>query len=167
MIRLKTGKFCPDYKMTVGTNIFVHSIDHESDTLNFLIWDFAGESRFRFLLNSFVRGSSAVLLCFDMSRYSSFKRLDEWYKLIIDHTVNPVIYLIGTKSEVKHTVGEKEILKWKVGKIIRKFLECSAVTGENVLEIFNSLAFEITKKDKKGCSGFKSYDVNEFLEIKT
>jgi hypothetical protein len=43
-------------------------------------------------------------------------------------------------------------------------LECSAVTGENVLEIFNSLAFEITKKDKKG---FKSYDVNEFLEIKT
>ena len=68
---------------------------------------------------------------------------------------------------MKHTVQEKEILKWKADKKIRKFLECSAMTGENVLDIFNSLASEITKKDKKGCSGFKSYDVNEFLEIKT
>lgn len=166
MIKLKTGKFQPDYKMTIGTNIFVHSTDIEAERQNFLIWDFAGEDRFRFLLNSFVRGSAAVLLCFDLSRYSSFKKLDEWYDLIINNTVNPVIFLIGTKSDVKRTVRKKEIEEWKHGKVIIEYFECSAVTGKNVMEIFTTLTSQITKKNKEGYTS-ENYDCKDILEINT
>ena len=59
------NKFLFDTKMTIGSDIF-----HKMFTLknglvcSLQIWDFGGQERFRFLLDSFVKGAMSAFLMF-------------------------------------------------------------------------------------------------------
>ena len=50
------------------------------------IWDFGGEKRFRFLLPKFCYGARGAMLSFDLNRFSTFLKLDQWLELIRQNT---------------------------------------------------------------------------------
>ena len=69
--------FVDSTKMTIGSDFFmkkIEKIDEKNiNQLNLLLWDFAGQERFRFILKDYVRGAEGVLLCFDLSRFPTLK----------------------------------------------------------------------------------------------
>ncbi|MCP4763418.1 MAG: GTP-binding protein, partial [archaeon] len=91
--RLISGEFIANMKMTIGTGLMTHNvlINGEDDDYNitYQLWDFAGEKRFRFFLPNYLKGSSAVFMCFDLSRYPTFKNLEEWYKIVTETSKPP------------------------------------------------------------------------------
>ncbi|MHA1728452.1 MAG: Rab family GTPase [Promethearchaeota archaeon] len=144
--RFLSNEFEENYKMTIGTNFFAHTVDSGEYKVVFLIWDLGGQRRFRKVIPQFLRGAQAVLLCYDSSRYSTFLRLDEWYDMVTKNTNNPIIYLVGTKNELDKSVKKSEVNKWIRDRMIDRRFECSAVTGSNISRIFNTLADDLVMK---------------------
>ena len=116
--RLSTGQFIPQ-KITIGTDLAVESIRIDNKiTVDLQIWDFAGERRFRLFLPNYARGAVGCLLCYDITRRTSFDSLEEWYSIVDKSAVDPVFILVGEKldlADVRRSVETDQAEKFKDG----------------------------------------------------
>ena len=145
--RLLTGKFIAQ-KITIGTDLASYSISVEEKNIKLQIWDFAGEKRFRFFLPSYSRGAQGCLLCFDLTRYSSFENLKEWYSIVKENSPNAVFTLVGEKydlTESKRAVATKIAQEFQGEYNIPHYFETSSKTGYNNAKIFEILTQEIIR----------------------
>jgi len=97
--RLITGKYI-EQKITIGTDLASWSLGMADMSIKLQIWDFAGEKRFRFFLPSYSRGAEGCLLCYDITRYTSFQNLQEWYDIVKNNTSDPRFVLVGGKVDL-------------------------------------------------------------------
>jgi len=150
--RLLTGKFIAQ-KITIGTDLASYHLEIEDDEENLYkvtlqLWDFAGEKRFRFFLPRYARGAQGCVLCYDLTRYTSFEELKEWFKIVDENATEPVYILVGTKKDLesnKRTVTHEEGQQFQEEHKIEQFFETSSLSGENNKEIFETLTREILK----------------------
>ncbi len=145
--RLLTGKYIAQ-KITIGTDLASYSVKFENIDVRLQIWDFAGEKRFRFFLPNYSRGAHGCLLCYDLTRYSSFEHLPEWYNIVHDNS-NPIFVLIGEKydlAEIKRTVSRKDAEEFQKEYDIPYFYETSSKSGFNNNIIFEKLTKTILEK---------------------
>lgn len=143
--RLLTGKYLP-MKLTVGTDLATKELDINSKRIKLQVWDFAGEKRFRFFLPNYARGARGCLICYDVTRYTSFQNLPEWYNIVSQSAVNPIFILVGCKQdlgEMKRTVTKEEAEKFREKYSIPYFFETSSKTGFNNELIFDKLSREL------------------------
>jgi small GTP-binding protein len=111
--RVITGQFNPTTKMTIGidfqllkTSIFDPSFPEDADEVPQVeilaqIWDFGGEERFRFILPRYCKGAVAGLLLYDLSRFSTTRYINDWFKIWTDNSPKDApIFLIGSKSDL-------------------------------------------------------------------
>jgi Ras-related protein Rab-11A len=147
--RLSTGQFIPQ-KITIGTDLEVINIQiDENTTVNLQIWDFAGERRFRIFLPNYARGATGCLLCYDITRRTSFESLTEWYNIVNDNAVNPVFILVGEKldlADIRRSVENSQAEEFKEKNKIDRFYETSSKSGENNKMIFETLTRLIIEK---------------------
>jgi len=146
--RLITGHFVP-MKITIGTDLLSWRTIRGDTEIKLQIWDFAGEKRFRFFLPNYSRGAQGCLLCYDISRYTSFQNLQEWYDVVNDNTKDPIFLMIGGKadlSESRRTVKKEEAEEFKNEHNIPFLIETSSKTGENNSNIFETLVEAMLKK---------------------
>ena len=138
--RLITGKYIAQ-KITIGTDLASKSIGLDDVDVRLQIWDFAGERRFRFFLPNYSRGAHGCLLCYDLTRFSSFENLSEWYNIVHENS-NPVFILIGEKydlASIKRTVSLQEAERFQKEYDIPYFYETSSKSGFNNEMIFQQL----------------------------
>lgn len=147
--RLITGNYLPQ-KMTIGTDLATYMITIGEEYEVYLqLWDFAGEARFRFFLPNYARGAMGCLICYDITRYSSYEHLEEWYNIVNDNAADPVYVLVGEKVDMAE---QKRVVDIEIGKQfqgsynITHFFETSSKSGYNNQIIFETLAKEIIKK---------------------
>ncbi|MFW9782770.1 MAG: Rab family GTPase [Candidatus Heimdallarchaeota archaeon] len=140
--RLITGIYISQ-KITIGTDLASYDVKvDDSTTVRLQIWDFAGERRFRIFLPNYARGAIGCLLCYDITRRSSFENLPEWYEIIKNNTSDPVIILVGEKldlADVRRSVEISEVDEFKEKYSISQFFETSSKSGENNRLIFETL----------------------------
>jgi len=145
--RLITGRYIAQ-KITIGTDLASYNVELEDLEVRLQIWDFAGEKRFRFFLPNYSRGAHGCLLCYDITRYSSFEHLTEWYNIVNDNS-SPVFVLIGEKydlSAIKRTVSQNEAEDFQGEYNIPYFFETSSKSGFNNKSIFQKLTKAILEK---------------------
>ncbi|MFX1494776.1 MAG: Rab family GTPase [Promethearchaeota archaeon] len=141
--RLITGQYIP-MKVTIGTDLSTFSSKMEENEIKLQIWDFAGEKRFRFFLPNYSRGAKGCLLCYDITRYTSFQNLSEWYEIIKTNAGNPIFILVGCKNdlaELRRSVSEEQAKKFQEEYNIPYFFETSSKTGYH-----NGIIFEILSR---------------------
>jgi small GTP-binding protein len=145
--RLITGKFIAQ-KITIGTDLASYSVNLEDSDVRLQIWDFAGEKRFRFFLPNYSRGAHGCLLCYDLTRYSSFEHLSEWYNIVHANS-DPVFILIGEKCDLaplRRTVSQNDAEELLTEYNISYFYETSSKSGLNNELIFKQLTQAILEK---------------------
>ncbi len=99
--RFCTNTFVTDHKMTIGAAFSIKDITFDNGvSIKLQIWDFAGETRFRFLLGDYCRGASGALIAFDVTDYETFTALPEWITIIRKEAPNVPILLVGTKYDL-------------------------------------------------------------------
>ena len=148
--RLTTGQFIPQ-KITIGTDLATYDvrIDNSFD-VRLQIWDFAGERRFRLFLPNYSRGATGCLLCYDITRRTSFDSLEEWYNIVNNNADNPIFILVGEKldlADIRRNVDYEDANEFKEKYNIDFLFETSSKSGENNKMIFETLTRLILRKN--------------------
>ncbi|MHA1932774.1 MAG: Rab family GTPase, partial [Promethearchaeota archaeon] len=99
--RYVEGRFSAETKMTIGVEFFLKEtmIDDKQCTLQ--LWDFGGQERFRFLLESYVLGAKGALLMFDLTRMTTLENLEQWLNIVRKGDPNLPVLFLGTKLDLE------------------------------------------------------------------
>ncbi len=152
--RFLTGIFNEDIKITMGANIFYKYLEVDGLKVGLQIWDFGGEQQFRFLLPSYAIGANGGIFMFDLTRYLTLTKTEEWLNVFNegvkkkDPDEDVPIILVGGKRDLQEQIS---ISDTDVEALIKKYdfkdyLKVSSLSGENVKEVFESITRIILKK---------------------
>ncbi|MHA1986146.1 MAG: Rab family GTPase [Promethearchaeota archaeon] len=136
--RFITDVFNSNCQKTIGVEFETKDISFEGKEVKLMIWDFAGEERFRFMFPQYIYGAMGGILMYDISDYSSFSHLKEWLSLIEGTNQRFPIVLVGGKSDL----DDMREISWREGERFAKsnnfkgFIECSSRTCEHIKEAF-------------------------------
>ena len=165
--RMITGIFDSKTKMTIGVDFHLFktaimdpfapedSDDFDSIEVYAQIWDFAGEERFRFMLPRYCKGAVAGLLCFDLTRFSTTKYIQEWFKIWKDNApADAPIILVGTKADLLSSTEEKEsamdtMFDMALELNLEKYYTISSKTGKDVHILTNEILVDSYKFNRK------------------
>jgi len=142
--RYVEGKFITETKMTIGVEFFLKEIVIDNQKYILQLWDFGGQERFRFFLQSYAIGAKGALLLFDLTRPMTLRYLNEWVNIVRAAESNLPILFLGTKSDLvdRILVDDDYALEYKEKLNLFDYIKISSKTGENVNEAFEM----ITKK---------------------
>ena len=140
--RYLTGVFQSNSEITIGVDFHIKKLEILGKRVTLQIWDFAGESRFRFLLPSYVLGASGGIFMYDITRYSSLKNFQDWLSIIKQGYRGPIkqipIIMVGSKLDLEHkrAVSRDDAYELAKENGLFGYIECSSKDGQNVEEVF-------------------------------
>ena len=103
------------------------------------LWDFGGQKKFRPLLKTYIKGSDAIILVYDITNESSFLAINDLIKEIKNNENNAIMALVGQKCDSEERIINEERGRELANELGVEFFEISAKTGYNVEELFNYL----------------------------
>lgn len=141
--QFREGKFKKQSMSTIGvefgTKIITLQNEHRRIKLN--VWDTAGQERYRAVTRSYYRGAMGAVILFDITSNESFQHVPGWLQDAREQADGNIdIMLVGNKCDLKdeRQVRFMDATTWARSQDIL-FLETSAMTGENVQEVFQIL----------------------------
>ena len=150
--RFAKGDFAASYKQTIGLDFFVRKVVLPDGTEVVLqIWDIGGQSIASKMVKSYVSGAHAVLLCYDVTNYESFKNLEDWFAIVdaVFEKEKPYVGLVGNKCDLSHIRAVRGVCHAKFAddnSLDNKFL-MSAMSGDQVHACFLQVAAALAKVD--------------------
>ena len=150
--RFEHGEFNEDHELTVGGAYSKVSVKTQFETIEFGIWDTAGQEKFRNIVPMYFQHSNFVLIVFDITSTDSFQSVRDWAELIQDKAPEDArIILIGNKVDL---IAERKIQKEQIDKAAQEIgaifcCETSAKTGEGVQTLIERIAEECIFSEKQ------------------
>ena len=78
VLQYTTQKYNTQILSTIGVDFKSKVINIDNNKVKMLIWDTAGEERFRNIASQYYNGADGALLIFDITKKSSFERIVYW-----------------------------------------------------------------------------------------
>ena len=146
--RFVEGKFSAETKMTIGVEFFLKELQLNDKHCTLQLWDFGGQERFRFLLESYVLGAKGALLMFDLTRPITLQNLEQWINIVRKGDPNIPILFLGTKNDLTDQIMVQDAyaMSFKEQFNLMDYLRISSKSGENVAKAFDLLTTRILEK---------------------
>ena len=142
--RFMNDTFTEEYQATIGLDFQSKNVQIDGQDIHLLLYDTAGQEKFRSLIPMYTRDANIILLVYDISSKDSFDHLPEWLRDLSNVKLDEVIFaLVGNKNDLedKREVSTDEGLKYaEENNYI--FEEISAKTGNGFPELFYKKIFE-------------------------
>lgn len=139
------GEFPENSTPTIGASFLQRRVTVDNVEISLQIWDTAGQERFRSMAPMYYRGAKAAICVFDVTNEESFSRVITWVKDLKLHAdPNVVICFAGNKSD-KNPSFDLEKCDALAATLGGSFFRTSALTGEGVQEIFESLSKRVSE----------------------
>jgi small GTP-binding protein len=149
--RFVEGKFSDRYLSTVGVKVSRKSVNIRTELnlhqVNLLVWDLEGNTKFKSITPSYLKGASGSIIVADLTRSDTLKNLNQHIELFLK--VNPTAIIIIAMNKVDLLPEEKlnrliENYSHNNSSQIVSMYKTSAKTGNNVAEMFDELAMAVT-----------------------
>jgi len=158
--RFMYDTFDQNYQATIGIDFISKTMYIDEKTIRLQLWDTAGQERFRSLIPSYIRDSNLAVIVYDITSNKSFESVSRWVEDIrLERGNDVIIMLVGNKKDLEdRRVITLEAGKQKASELEIHFIETSALSGENVKQLFRQLAlalpgFESSTQEEKGGNG--------------
>ena len=142
--RFMNDTFTEEYQATIGLDFQSKNVQIDNQDIHLLLYDTAGQEKFRALIPMYTRDANIILLVYDVTSKDSFLHLSDWLKDLTNVKKEDVIFaVVGNKidlddrREVNSNEGENYA---KEHDFI--FAEVSAKTGDGFSESFYKNLFE-------------------------
>ena len=154
------GTFDQFNESTIGAAFLSKQLQSKSgERVNLEIWDTAGQERYDSLLPMYYRGANVILLIFSLNDPVSFNNLrTRWLKTAENHTLDPLVFIIGNKSDLQQRVTDEDIQQLVDERGNLESFKVSAQKNEGLDEMFQYIVEKIVE-----CESFK--DVTPFTKI--
>tara|TARA_A100001015_G_scaffold319596_1_gene442970 strand:+ start:656 stop:1243 length:588 start_codon:yes stop_codon:yes gene_type:complete len=143
-------RFVSKYIATIGVDYGVKPIKLDGMDVRVNFWDLSGHQEFFEIRNEFYKDTQGIILVYDMSSRESFDECDTWLAEASKFGANPgdvPVALCATKSDKRPAVSEDEGKQYASSRGLTYF-ETSAMTGDNVQDLFDYMFQSISKKMK-------------------
>ena len=131
---------------TIGVEFSSAKLSVDGILVKLQIWDISSQDRYKNMTSTFYRGACAITLWFSVERESdSYQSITKHFFPRMQEVAPGVpVILVGNKIDLRgegyqcYTTEEG----WKLAKQINAvtYLECSALTGEGVANVFEAAA---------------------------
>ena len=142
--RFLNDSFMEEYQNTIGLDFHSKTVQIENQDIHLLLYDTAGQEKFRSLIPMYTRDANIILLVYDITSQNSFSHLSDWLKDLTNINLNEVIIAIVAN---KNDLNAKREVTLEEGKKYANennfiFQEVSAKTGFGFSELFYKNIFE-------------------------
>ena len=142
--RFLNDTFIEDYQATIGLDFQSKNVQIDNQIIHLLLYDTAGQEKFRSLIPMYTRDANIILLVYDISNKESFSNLSLWLKDLTNINFDEVILcIVANKVDLN---DKREVSKEEGEKFAEEhdfiFQEISAKTGEGFSELFYKNLFE-------------------------
>ena len=162
--------FTTEYKQTLGVDFlnikkYIKKIDQ---TIDFYIWDTAGQDHFNAITRRYYRGADACLIVFAINDKESFNEVKNWHKKMTNECGEIPTALVMSKIDLKSEQKVSDEDAEKLSKELRiKLFKVSSKEGIMVEECFEYLAEKNYQKNGNVSSGAeKIEDVRNKIKFK-
>ena len=156
--RLITDEFNNNYNSTIGMDYLVHKMKIDDKIFHLKLWDTAGSERYRSITRGYYSNSACAIFVYDITNKKSFDSIKEWVEDCKSNTNSTIHFvLVGNKLDLdeKREVSEEQGRELSLDYGM-KFFESSALTGQNIKEIFKDSCKVINDNINN-----KLYDLND------
>ena len=142
--RFANNIFDEHYQATIGLDFISRSYTIHNQEFRLVLYDTAGQEKFRSLIPMYIREAQIILLIYDISNKRSFDSIPNWFSDVLNVKNEEAIFgLIGNKVDL---IGEREVTYEEGKKLADErnmiFEEVSAKSGNNINELFYGKVFE-------------------------
>ncbi len=147
--RFVDNKFAENgYVSTIGVDISRKEvIINKNCIINESIWDIGGQAQetapYR---KRFYQGANFVFLVFDITRKSTFAKIQRWIEDLDNSSQQLSFILIANKTDLDNSEVTLEEIKQKAEELSCPYLLCSAKTGNNVIGAFKYAALKFLEQ---------------------
>eukprot|EP00754_Rhynchopus_humris_P042982 Rhum_TRINITY_DN2897_c0_g1::Rhum_TRINITY_DN2897_c0_g1_i1::g.8748::m.8748/K07910/RAB18; Ras-related protein Rab-18 len=140
--------FDEELSQTIGVDFKVKYVKDGEQLVKLMIWDTAGQEKFKTLTSSYYRGAHGVIFVYDVTDRSSFDRLGSWMQEVETFKSYPTVakMLVGNKVDL---IGARErMVSEEDGRSFAEehgmlWLEASAKTSHGVSQAFAELVTKL------------------------
>lgn len=150
--RFIENKFKHNSTHTIGVEFGSKIVEVGGKKVKLQIWDTAGQERFRSVTKSYYRGAAGAVLVYDITNRESYNHITQWLndaRTLASPDI--VVVLVGNKTDLQE---EREVTFMEASRFAQEneimFLETSALSGDNVEEVFMKNARTILSKIVSG-----------------
>jgi small GTP-binding protein len=160
--KLSTGEFNESNISTIGVEKKTFYINIENDkkeqkSTNVILFDTAGEEKFRSITKSYYKSSDGILLIYDVTNKETFQCISNWIESIKDSIGSEskyIIFLIGNKLDLINEEGfERQVTKEEAEEECHKLemifggeLSTKEIKYEDLTKLFESYVQQIYNK---------------------
>ncbi|KAH0789257.1 small GTP-binding protein [Histomonas meleagridis] len=139
--RFCNGTFLQNTQATIGAGFVPHTMHIDETEINIMLWDTAGEERFRSVAPSLLRGANGLILVYDVTNLQSFGEIEIYLNMFLDTAEfdqqQPLpVLVLGNKSDMESQVSDETIQQWAQKHNINQTAKVSAKTGDGITEAF-------------------------------
>ncbi|AXT39145.1 GTP-binding protein [Alteromonas sp. BL110] len=135
------GIFSEKYKTTIGVKIDKKQVNKEGRGVQLLLWDLEGIDRYCGFNPRYLRGASAYIIVVDQTRSQSLLEGIEILELAQEHYPDIPAFFVVNKTDLPTSWHWSEEELNNYAQRFSSLTKTSAKTGENVENLFSTIAF--------------------------
>lgn len=129
-VKLATGVFKEEYKITVGVDFYAMELIHCDKLVKLVLWDLAGQERFGLVRPTFYSGASGGFIAFALDQPETLSSVPGWLEEVRQNAGDVPCVLLGTKLDLASNNPEARNVVEELG--LHSYVPISSKTGENL-----------------------------------
>ena len=142
LLRFAEDKFTELFESTIGVDFKIKYMTVNDKIIKLQLWDSAGNEQFRSITKCYYKGTSGVIIVYDVTDVNSFNNIKTWVNDIKENSDNMPFILVGNKTDLDRKIPYEQA-KELADSLNIEYIETSSKNNKNIEKVFMTIVEEI------------------------